>query len=115
MSVLRRKQELEAITFRLPVMLKREIEELRGKAETAGFDQPKRLRRRCGGCASRLKPNSMGDPGADARFKAVSMTRRTGNCNEKFHSRRRCYGASGSMQCGGAKRHGFGGWVRRAR
>jgi len=38
MSVLRRKQELEAITFKLPVMLKREIEELRGKAETAGFD-----------------------------------------------------------------------------
>jgi hypothetical protein len=38
MSVLRRKQELEAITFKLPVMLKRDIEELRGKAETAGFD-----------------------------------------------------------------------------
>ncbi len=38
MSVLRRKQELEAITFKLPVTLKREIEELRGKAETAGFD-----------------------------------------------------------------------------
>jgi hypothetical protein len=38
MSVLRRKQELEAITFKLPVTLKREIEEVRGKAETAGFD-----------------------------------------------------------------------------
>jgi len=38
MSVLRRKQELEAITFKLPVTLKREIEELRGKADTAGFD-----------------------------------------------------------------------------
>ncbi|MGH7879879.1 MAG: hypothetical protein ACREQD_10340 [Candidatus Binataceae bacterium] len=35
---MRRKQELEAITFKLPVTLKREIEELRGKAESAGFD-----------------------------------------------------------------------------
>ena len=38
MSVLRRKQELEAISFRLPTPLKRDLEELRGKAETAGFD-----------------------------------------------------------------------------
>ena len=38
MSVLRRKQELEAISFRLPVPLKRDLEELRSKAETAGFD-----------------------------------------------------------------------------
>jgi hypothetical protein len=38
MGVLKRKQENETITFRLPVMLKREIEELRGKAEAAGFD-----------------------------------------------------------------------------
>ncbi len=38
MTVLRRKQELEAISFRLPATLKRELEELRGKAETAGFD-----------------------------------------------------------------------------
>ncbi|HVN89635.1 MAG TPA: hypothetical protein VMT61_07470 [Candidatus Binataceae bacterium] len=38
MNVLRRKQELEATTFRLPMTLKGEIEELRGKAETAGFD-----------------------------------------------------------------------------
>ena len=38
MSVLRRKQELEAISFRLPVPLKRDLEELRSKAEMAGFD-----------------------------------------------------------------------------
>ncbi len=38
MSVLRRKQELEAISFRLPVTLKRDLEELRGKADAAGFD-----------------------------------------------------------------------------
>ena len=38
MTVLRRKQELEAISFRLPVTLKRELEELRSKAEAAGFD-----------------------------------------------------------------------------
>jgi hypothetical protein len=38
MSVLRRKQENEAITFKLPVTLKRNIEELRGRAEAAGFD-----------------------------------------------------------------------------
>ena len=38
MTVLRRKQENEAITFKLPVTLKRNIEELRGRAEAAGFD-----------------------------------------------------------------------------
>jgi hypothetical protein len=38
MGVLKRKQENEAITFKLPVGLKRELEELRGRAEAAGFD-----------------------------------------------------------------------------
>jgi hypothetical protein len=38
MNVLRRKQELEAISFRLPVTLKCDLEELRGKADAAGFD-----------------------------------------------------------------------------
>jgi hypothetical protein len=38
MGVLKRKQESEAITFRLPVSLKREVEELRSRAEGAGFD-----------------------------------------------------------------------------
>ena len=38
MGVLKRKQESEAITFKVPVGLKREIEYLRGRAETAGFD-----------------------------------------------------------------------------
>ena len=38
MSVLRRKQEHEAITFKLPMTLKRNFEELRGRAEAAGFD-----------------------------------------------------------------------------
>ena len=38
MSVLRRKQQNEAITFKLPVTLKRNIEEMRGRAEAAGFD-----------------------------------------------------------------------------
>ena len=38
MGVLKRKQENEAINFKLPVSLKREIEQLRSRAETAGFD-----------------------------------------------------------------------------
>jgi len=38
MGVLKRKQESEAITFKLPVLLKREIEALRSRAEAAGFD-----------------------------------------------------------------------------
>jgi hypothetical protein len=38
MGVLKRKQESEAITFKLPAALKREIEQLRTRAENAGFD-----------------------------------------------------------------------------
>jgi len=38
MGVLKRKQESEAITFKLPASLKREIETLRSRAEDAGFD-----------------------------------------------------------------------------
>ncbi len=38
MGVLKRKVESEAINFKLPVSLKREIEALRSRAETAGFD-----------------------------------------------------------------------------
>ena len=38
MGVLKRKQESEAITFKLPVLLKREIEGLRSRAQAAGFD-----------------------------------------------------------------------------
>ena len=38
MGVLKRRQESEAITFKVPVGLKREIEYLRGRAEAAGFD-----------------------------------------------------------------------------
>jgi len=38
MGVLKRKQESEAITFKLPAALKREIESLRSRAEDAGFD-----------------------------------------------------------------------------
>ena len=38
MGVLKRKQENEAITFKLPAALKREIENLRARAESAGFD-----------------------------------------------------------------------------
>ena len=38
MGVLKRKQENEAITFKLPAALKREIETLRSRAEDAGFD-----------------------------------------------------------------------------
>ena len=38
MGVLKRRQESEAITFKVPVSLKREIEYLRGRAEAAGFD-----------------------------------------------------------------------------
>ena len=38
MGVLKRRQESEAITFKVPVGLKREIEYLRGRAEPAGFD-----------------------------------------------------------------------------
>jgi hypothetical protein len=35
---MRRKQELETISFRLPTPLKRDLDELRGKAASAGFD-----------------------------------------------------------------------------
>jgi len=38
MGVLKRRQESEAITFKVPVGLKREIEYLRGCTEAAGFD-----------------------------------------------------------------------------
>ena len=38
MGVLKRKQESEAITFKLPAALKREIDQLRSRAENAGFD-----------------------------------------------------------------------------
>jgi hypothetical protein len=38
MGVLKRKQENEAISFKLPSSLKREIETLRLRAEEAGFD-----------------------------------------------------------------------------
>ncbi len=38
MGVLKRKQESEPITFKLPAALKREIEKLRNRAEDAGFD-----------------------------------------------------------------------------
>ena len=38
MGVLKRKQENEAISFKLPSTLKREIEGLRLRAEEAGFD-----------------------------------------------------------------------------
>lgn len=38
MGVLKRKQESEAITFKLPAALKREIEALRTRSEEAGFD-----------------------------------------------------------------------------
>ena len=38
MGVLKRKQENEPITFKVPVGLKREIEYLHGRAEAAGFD-----------------------------------------------------------------------------
>ena len=38
MGVLKRKQENEAITFKLPAGLKREIKTLRTRAEDAGFD-----------------------------------------------------------------------------
>jgi hypothetical protein len=38
MGILRRKQESEAITFKLPAALKREIEGLRTRSDEAGFD-----------------------------------------------------------------------------
>jgi hypothetical protein len=38
MGVLKRKHESEAVTFKLPAALKREIEQLRSRAEDAGFD-----------------------------------------------------------------------------
>ncbi len=38
MGVLKRKQEHEPITFKLPAALKRELEALRSRAEDAGFD-----------------------------------------------------------------------------
>jgi len=38
MGVLKRRQESEAITFKVPAGLKREIEYLCGRAQAAGFD-----------------------------------------------------------------------------
>ena len=38
MGVLKRKQESEAISFKLPAALKREIDALRTRSEEAGFD-----------------------------------------------------------------------------
>ena len=43
MGVLKRKQESEAVTLKLPTPLKREIEELKSRAEAAGFDLPETI------------------------------------------------------------------------
>jgi len=38
MGMLKRKQESEAITFKVPIALKRELEDLRSRADAAGYD-----------------------------------------------------------------------------
>ena len=38
MGVLKRKQESEAISLKVPASLKRELDDLRSRAEAAGFD-----------------------------------------------------------------------------
>ena len=43
MGVLKRRQESEAITLKVPAPLKREIEELKSRAESAGFDLPETI------------------------------------------------------------------------
>jgi hypothetical protein len=58
MGVLKRKQESEAITFKLPAALKREIEQLRTGPKMPASILERRSRRRCGGSASRSRPSS---------------------------------------------------------
>ena len=60
MGVLKRKQESEAITFKLPAALKREIDQLRSGPKTRASIWARRSRRRCGGSASRSRPSSKG-------------------------------------------------------
>ncbi|HLW72409.1 MAG TPA: hypothetical protein VKS22_17540 [Candidatus Binataceae bacterium] len=62
MSVLRRKQELEAITFKLPAALKRDIEELRSKADAAGFDLAETISAAMGRLCKQIKSELDGGP-----------------------------------------------------
>ncbi len=57
MGVLKRKQESEAITFKLPAALKREIEQLRSRAEDAGFDLGETITAAMWRSANRLRPS----------------------------------------------------------
>jgi hypothetical protein len=62
MGVLKRKQESEAITFKLPVSLKREIEALRSQAEGAGFDLGETITASMGRLCKQIKAELEGTP-----------------------------------------------------
>jgi len=82
MSVLRRKQELEAISFRLPVPLKRDLKSFAAKLKRQASISQRRLQRRLRACASRSEANSTVDRVVAGKFRTVSTTLRTGNCSE---------------------------------
>jgi len=64
MGVLKRKQENEAITFKLPAALKREIEALRSRAEDAGFDLGETITAAMWRLCKQIKAQLEGTPGS---------------------------------------------------
>ncbi len=64
MGVLKRKQENEAITFKLPAALKREIEALRSRAEDAGFDLGETITAAMWRLCKQIKAELEGTPGS---------------------------------------------------
>ncbi len=64
MGVLKRKQENEAITFKLPAALKREIEALRSRAEDAGFDLGETITAAMWRLCKQIKAELDGTPGS---------------------------------------------------
>ena len=67
MGVLKRKQESEAITFKLPAALKREIEGLRTRSEEAGFDLGETITAAMWRLCKQIKSELEGAPGLERK------------------------------------------------
>jgi hypothetical protein len=85
MGVLKRKQENEAISFKLPASLKREIEVLRLRAEEAGFDLGESIGAALWRLCKQMKAELERAARGDASFTAGLMTLRRRSCNEFRH------------------------------
>jgi len=75
MGVLKRKQESEAITFKLPAALKREIETLRTRSEDAGFDLGETITAAMWRLCKQIKAELEGAQGAGRRAAETSAGR----------------------------------------